>query len=299
VLIESKPRPRYFLASLLFLVTLWTTAAAGSRFFHNFHERLPAVRLEQDFDPLLGSLLSLDLLIDGLSFALPLLVILLAHEFGHYFACLYYGLDATLPYFIPVPSFIGTFGAFIRIRNIIYNRRILFDVALAGPIAGLVVLLPFLFFGLWMSRVDPALSIQGDLLFSQPLLMQGFSQFFFPGVPSEHIYLHPMARGAWVGVFATALNLLPIGQLDGGHLVYAISPRLAKPVSCAAIFALAPLGLFYYPPWLGWAAILFFFGRRHPRIEDPAPLNAGRIACGVLAALVFALCFMLAPLRYE
>lgn len=299
MLIESKPRPRYLLASTLFLLTLWTTAAAGSRFFHNFHQRLAAVRIEEDLFPLLNSLLSPSDLINGLSFALPLLVILLAHEFGHYCACLYYGLNATLPYFLPVPTFIGTFGAFIRIRDIIYNRRILFDVALAGPLAGLVVLLPFLFFGLWMSRVDPALAIQGDLLFSQPPLMQAFSQFFFPNVPTEHIYLHPMARGAWVGVFATALNLLPIGQLDGGHLVYAISPRLAKPVTLIAIAALIPLGLLYYPPWLGWAAILFFFGRRHPRIEDPTPLNPGRIALGLLAALVFAACFSAAPLRYE
>ncbi len=299
MLIESKTRPRYFLAVSLFLLTLWTTAAAGSRFFHNFHSRLPAVRLEEDLFPLFNSLLSPSALRDGLSFALPLLVILLAHEFGHYCACLYYGLNSTLPYFLPVPSFIGTFGAFIRIRDIIYNRRILFDVALAGPLAGLVVLLPFLFFGMWMSRVDPALAIQGDLLFSQPLLMQWFSNFFFPNVPAEHIYLHPMARGAWVGVFATALNLLPIGQLDGGHLVYALAPRIAKPATLLAIAALIPLGLLYYPPWLGWAAVLFFFGRRHPRIEDPTPLNAGRVAFGVLAAVVFAICFMTAPLRYE
>lgn len=299
MLIESKPRPRFFLASSLFLLTLWTTAAAGSRFFFNFHQRLPAVRIEEDFLPLLDSLLSPSALYNGFSFALPLLLILLAHEFGHYCACLYYGLNATLPYFLPIPTFIGTFGAFIRIRDIIYNRRVLFDVALAGPLAGLVVLLPFLFFGLWLSRVDPSLAAQGDLLFSQPFLMQAFSQFFFPGVPPEHIYLHPMARGAWVGVFATALNLLPIGQLDGGHLVYALAPRIAKPATFLAIAALIPLGLLYYPPWLGWAAVLFFFGRRHPRIEDPTPLNPGRLAWGLLAALVFAACFSPAPLRYE
>jgi membrane-associated protease RseP (regulator of RpoE activity) len=162
-----------------------------------------------------------------------------------------------------------------------------------------VVLLPFLFFGLWMSRVDPALAIQGDLLFSQPILMQSLSQVFFPGVPTEHIYLHPMARAAWVGLFATALNLLPIGQLDGGHLIYAVFPSLAKPFTLLAIVALLPLGYFYYPPWLAWAAILFFLGRRHPRIEDPIPLGASRHHLALLALLVFALCFMIAPLRYE
>ncbi len=299
MLIESKPRPRYFLASLLFFVTLVTTSAAGSRFFFNFHQRLPAVRLEEDLLPLLGAMLSPAQLWDGLSFSLPLLMILLAHEFGHYCACSYYGLNATLPYFLPVPSFIGTFGAFIRIRDIIYNRKVLFDVALAGPLAGVVVLIPFLFFGLWLSRVDPALAVQGDLVFSQPILMQVMSGFFFPEAPPEHIYLHPMARAAWVGLFATALNLLPIGQLDGGHLIYAAAPRIAQPVTLAAIVALIPIGYFYYLPWLGWAAILFFFGRRHPRIEDPQGLNGGRLGLTLLAWLIFALCFTVAPLRYE
>ncbi len=298
MIIQSQPRPRYFRAALLLLLTLWTTSAAGSRFFHNFHQRLPAVRLEEDLAPLWASLLDPATLLTGFSFSLPLLLILLAHELGHYCACQYYGLDTTLPYFLPAPTFIGTFGAFIRIRSIVYNRRILFDVALAGPLAGFVVLLPFLFFGLWLSRLEPTLALEGDLVFSKPFLMRPFLQIFFPGADPEHIYLHPMARGAWVGVFATALNLLPIGQLDGGHLVYAASPRLAKPFTFLGILALLPLGYFFYPPWFGWAALLFLLGRRHPRIEDPTPLDARRLAFFALACLVFAACFMVAPLRY-
>jgi membrane-associated protease RseP (regulator of RpoE activity) len=163
----------------------------------------------------------------------------------------------------------------------------------------LVVLLPFLFFGLWLSRVDPALASQGDLVFTQPWLMKAFTAFFFPNATPEEVYLHPMARAAWVGLFATALNLLPIGQLDGGHLVYAVAPRLAKSVTIAAIVALLPLGYFFYPPWLGWAAILFFLGRRHPRIEDPTPLDPRRVLLALLALAVFAACFTVAPLRYE
>lgn len=299
MLIEPKPQRRYLLPALLFVLTLITTSAAGSRFFYNFHNGLPAVRIEEDIFLLLESLGQPSVLADGLSYALPLIVILLAHELGHYCACLYYGLNATLPMFIPFPTLIGTFGAFIRIKDIIYNRRVLFDVAIAGPLAGLVVLMPFLFFGLWLSKVDPVLAQQGDFIFMPPLLLQSLAQFFFPGTPAEHIYLHPMARAAWVGLFATALNLLPIGQLDGGHIIYALAPPLAKLVTLLAILALIPLGLLYYPPWLGWAAILFLFGRRHPRIEDPTPLNAGRRWLVLLAAAIFLLCFHISPLRYE
>ncbi|MDX2267709.1 MAG: site-2 protease family protein [Bryobacter sp.] len=298
MLIQSQPRRHKFVPALLFALTLITTSSAGHRFFFNFHNGLPAVRIEEDFLPLLQGLLQPSAWLAGLSFSLPLLLILLAHELGHYCTCLYYNLNATLPYFLPAPTFIGTFGAFIRIRDIIYNRRVLFDVALGGPLAGLVVTLPFLFFGLWLSRWDPALAPQGDLIFTQPPLMRLFSLFFFPTAPPEQIYLHPMARGAWVGLFATALNLLPIGQLDGGHIVYAASPRWARAITHLAIAALVPLGLLYYLPWLGWAALLFFFGRRHPRIEDPTPLNSARLLLAALALLLFALCFSPAPLRY-
>lgn len=232
----------------------------------------------------------------GLSFSLPLVVILLAHELGHYFACLYYGLDASLPYFLPVPTFIGTMGAFIRIRSIIYSRQILFDVGVAGPLAGFVVLVPLLFFGVWMSRVSPV-AAEGDLILGTPILIRMLEGLFFPGVPPEQIYLHPMARGAWVGVFATALNLLPIGQLDGGHIVYSLIGKGARFISLAAIAALIPLG-YFYAPWWGWAVALYFLGRRHPHIYDETPVNSARKGFAALALAIFLLCFMVAPLGY-
>jgi membrane-associated protease RseP (regulator of RpoE activity) len=296
VIIEEQQRPRYVLAAALLLITLWTTCAAGSRMVYNFENNLPAFRFEPDALALFDAFLNPTALFAGLSFALPLIVILLAHELGHYFACQYYQLDATLPYFLPVPTFIGTFGAFIRIRSIIYSRTVLFDVGIAGPIAGMVVLLPFLFFGVWMSHVSPV-AVEGDLVFGTPLIIRFFEAIFFPGIPADSIYLHPMARAAWVGVFATALNLLPIGQLDGGHIVYSLTGTGSKRISLVAIAILIPLG-YFYPPWWGWAIALYFLGRRHPQIYDDSPLNTQRRAFAGLAALIFLVCFMIAPLRY-
>jgi membrane-associated protease RseP (regulator of RpoE activity) len=297
VIIEEQQRPRFTLAATLLLLSVWTTSAAGSRSVYNFENNLPPFRFEQDGMEMFAAFLDPGALWAGLSFSLPLILILLAHELGHYCACLYYDLDATLPYFLPVPTFIGTMGAFIRIRSIIYSRRILFDVGLAGPLAGFVVLMPFLFFGVWMSRISPAGS-QGDLIFGTPLVIELLEKVFFPGVPASEIYLHPMARGAWVGVFATALNLLPIGQLDGGHIVYALLGKSARVISLAAIAALVPLG-YFYPPWWGWAIALYFVGRRHPHIYDNTPVNQVRKGFAALGLALFILCFMVAPLGYE
>jgi membrane-associated protease RseP (regulator of RpoE activity) len=262
----------------------------------NFNSNLPCFRFEEDGFVLLEAFLNPQALLSGLAFSLPLLIILLAHELGHYFACSYYQLDASLPYFLPVPTFIGTLGAFIRIRSIIYSRTVLFDVGIAGPLAGVVVLLPFLFFGVWMSRISEVAST-GDLVFGTPLIIQFFESIFFPGVHPDSIYLHPMARAAWVGIFATALNLLPIGQLDGGHIVYSLTGKWSSKLSLAAIITLIPLG-YFYPPWWGWAVALYFFGRRHPQIHDESPLNTQRRWFAVLGLAVFLLCFMVAPLRY-
>jgi membrane-associated protease RseP (regulator of RpoE activity) len=297
VILSEQKRPRYGLAFLLLALTLWTTSAAGSRMVHNFDLNLPAFRFEEDLLGVWGNFFVPSELWQGLTFSIPLLMILLAHELGHYGACLYYQLDASLPYFLPVPTFIGTFGAFIRIRSIIYSRTVLFDVGIAGPLAGMVVLLPFLFFGLWMSKSAPGVANAGDLVFGQPLLLEWLARVLHPTIRAEDLYLHPMARAAWVGLFATALNLLPIGQLDGGHIVYAVSSRWAGPITLAAIATLLPLGWFYWP-WWGWAVALYFFGRRHPRIEDRHALDARRLGFAVLALLVFLSCFMVAPLRY-
>lgn len=234
-------------------------------------------------------------LLGGLPFSLTLAAILLAHEFGHYLACLYYRVDATLPYFLPAPSLIGTFGAFIRIRSAIYSKRVLFDIGIAGPLAGFVFLLPALGVGLAFSKVIPGIAGQGNIHFGLPALEWLLERAIFPSAHSADIYLHPVARAAWIGIFATALNLLPIGQLDGGHILYALAGDRHRRISMVAIAALVPLALFWWV-WLVWAAVLFWMGRRHPVIHDLSDLGPGRRRLGWIALAIFILCFMPAPI---
>ncbi len=276
-------------------LTLVTCASAGARLTRNFSAGLPAVDLERDWWHLLVPSLSPDVVWQGLPFALCLLGILLAHEMGHYWACRHYGLDASLPYFLPAPPFIGTFGAFIRIRSVIYSRRVLFDVGFAGPLAGFIVLLPVLLTGLAMSKRVPGIALEGDMLFGTPLLLGLLERIYFPGIPEADIYLHPIARAAWIGLFATALNLLPIGQLDGGHLVYALFGERHRTVSLTALLALIPLGSMY-PAWWAWAVLLYWLGRRHPFLYDRESLGRGRRWGAALAGCIFVLSFMPAPI---
>jgi membrane-associated protease RseP (regulator of RpoE activity) len=300
-------KPRYWLHVLLFLLTLLTTTVVGARMAESFYADQPAVDLGQDLFSYIRVLAEPSRLVQGLPFSLALLAILLAHEMGHYLACTYYHLDATLPYFLPSPTLIGTLGAFIRIRAPIYSKRVLFDVGIAGPVAGFVFLLPALTIGLAYSRIVPGIAQQGDLIFGTPVVFRLFEWLIFPGTPSSDISLHPVARAAWVGVFATALNLLPIGQLDGGHILYAFAGERHRLLSRVFVAALIPMGLFQYRggqflipgywPWIIWAAILFFFGLRHPMIYDSADVGPARKKLGVLALLLFVLSFMLAPIE--
>ena len=237
------------------------------------------------------------LLLDGLAFSITLMTILLAHELGHYFACRYYGIDASLPYFLPFPSPIGTLGAFIRIRSPIYTRQALFDVGIAGPLAGFAVLVPALVIGIGESKVIPGIAERGDLIFGVPAIQRIFEWIIFPHVRSADILLHPVARAAWVGILATALNLLPIGQLDGGHILYAFAGPMAQAAIADLRAGAAALGYFYSHSWLVWAALLFFFALRHPVIYDITKLDKNRVALGFTALAIFLLTFMLAPLR--
>ena len=289
------PRPRYWLHLLLFALTFMTTTVTGALMVHNFRYNLPAFDLERDLTAFLNMWNHPFSLVSGLPFSLALLAILLAHELGHYLTCRYYRVRASLPYFIPAPTFIGTFGAFIRITSPIYSRRVLFDIGIAGPLAGFVFLLPALAIGLAFSKVLPGIAHRGDLVFGVPPLVWLLEKAIFPGVAAADIYLHPVARAAWVGIFATALNLLPIGQLDGGHILYAFLGERHKLVSKVFIAALVPLGFLYWP-WFLWAVLLAILGRGHPSIFDATRLDSGRGWLGCLALLIFGLCFMPAPI---
>jgi membrane-associated protease RseP (regulator of RpoE activity) len=287
---------RWALHWVLLAVTLLTTTVVGVVFAQGFETSRP-LYLEQ-YANLLPALAAHPLLLlDGLAFSLSLLTILLSHELGHYFACRYYGIDASLPFFLPAPTPIGTLGAFIRIRSPIYTRRALFDVGIAGPLAGFVVLVPLLVIGVASSKVVPGVAERGDLIFGTPAILRAIEWAVFPHVPASNILLHPVARGAWVGILATALNLIPIGQLDGGHILYAFAGSKHKLLSRLFVVVLIPLGIFYSHTWLVWAALLFFFALRHPTIFDDTPLDRNRVFLGISALLVFLLTFTLVPIR--
>ena len=293
-----KFRQRYWLHALMFALTLASTTIVGSRMQANFDRNLPFFDLERDIAAFALLWRNPVLLLPGLPFSLTLLTILLAHEFGHYFACVYYRIDASLPYFLPAPTFTGTLGAFIRIRAPIYSKRVLFDVGVAGPIAGFVFLLPALAIGLAFSKIIPGINHRGAFAFGTPALLWLLERAVFPGVPTADIYLHPVARAAWIGILATALNLLPIGQLDGGHILYSMVGDRHKLMSRVFAALLVPIGIFFWSGWLVWAVLLLLFGMRHPAIYDPSELGPGRRGLAWLSLVIFLVCFTLAPISY-
>jgi membrane-associated protease RseP (regulator of RpoE activity) len=283
---------------LLFALTFLTATALGARLQLNFDQNLPAFDLDRDWSIFVDIWRSPRLLLAGLPYSVSLLAILLAHEFGHYLACVWHGVRASLPYFLPAPTFIGTFGAFIRFRSAIAGRRELFDIGVAGPLAGFAFLVPALGIGLALSRVAPGIGNLGEISFGTPLLMRWAEALVFPGVNPADISLHPVARAAWVGLLATALNLLPVGQLDGGHIIYAVAGERHAKVALAAILAMIPLGLLYWPWWV-WAVVLFFVGRKHFHVFDHSGLGRGRMAVFALTAVIFAVSFIAAPVQYN
>ena len=288
---------RLAIHSVLLVLTLLSTTMVGVVLDHSFRVGRP---IDLDQYVAVWSIIRAHplVLLDGLAFSFTLMSILLAHELGHYFACRYYGIDATLPYFLPAPTPIGTLGAFIRIRSPIYTRRALFDVGIAGPIAGFVLLLPALAIGIAESKVIPGIANQGDLIFGVPAIQRALEWLILPGIRSSDIYLHPVARAAWVGILATALNLLPIGQLDGGHILYSFVGRWHRYLSRAFIFIMVVFAVLTHVwSWLIWAALLFFFGLRHPSIYDVSKLGVNRVRLGLFALAMFLLTFTLVPIH--
>ncbi len=292
----APPRHRYWLHALLLVATLLSTTVVGAGLARSFAANRP-FDFQGDLEGYVLMWHRPSYLLAGLPFSLTLLTILLAHEFGHFLTARYYLVDVTLPFFIPAPTLIGTLGAFIRIRSPILSKRVLFDIGIAGPLAGFVALVSPLIAGVALSKVVPGIGHSGDLVFGTPLILRMMEWVRFPGVPLDNIYLHPVARAAWVGLLATALNLLPIGQLDGGHILYAFLGERTKNLSRFFIFILALMGAFVAWSWLLWAALLFFFGMRHPAIYDPTPLGRFRTRLAVVALAIFILSFTAAPVH--
>lgn len=241
--------------------------------------------------------------VQGAWYSLTILAILGTHEFGHYFACRYYRLDATLPYFLPAPlPLTGTIGAVIRIREPIRNKPMLFDIGAAGPIAGFVVAVPTLFLGLSLSRLVVLPEDFVGMSLGEPLLFKFAASVVWGDIPEGYtINLHPMAFAAWIGLLITALNLFPIGQLDGGHIAYAVLGPHATSLSLVTVGIIVGLA-FFFSSWIVWAILmvtmLIFLGPRHPKIPDEhVPLDSTRRWLAIATAVIFAICFTPAPLE--
>ncbi len=254
---------------------------------------------------------ALPLLLAGLPYVLALLGFFLAHEMGHYVACRLYRVDCTVPYFVPAPSLIslvGTFGALIRIRSPIPSRRALFDIGIAGPLAGFVVAVPVLVIGISVSRVAPSGPAPSGItiLFGDSLLTWFLTSILRPEAGDVGLIADPVFLAGWVGLLATALNLIPAGQLDGGHILYALSPRAHRVAPyLTATFLLsmvATRGILYrdwQPPslWILWAFLILLLGRRHPPpLTSDDDLGPGRRLLALLAAVILVLSFIPVPL---
>jgi membrane-associated protease RseP (regulator of RpoE activity) len=288
-----KFQQRYGLHLVLFLLTLGSTTWVGSESYSWFQDNLGLT-----VSPILSSLAH------GLWYSIPVLSILGAHEFGHYALCRVHDVDATLPYFLPAPLISGTLGAVIRIREPFPSKSALFDIGVAGPIAGFVLLVPALFLGMTLSNVVPAPTHGSVLFLGEPLLFKLATYAVFGSVPDAYtVNIHPMVFAAWFGMLATALNLLPFGQLDGGHITYATLGRWATPISVATV-ATAVCMTFVSISWLVMTimmvAMLLMFGPRHPRvIYEDEPLGQARVAVALFALVMFILCFTPVPIQLQ
>jgi membrane-associated protease RseP (regulator of RpoE activity) len=290
-------RRRYWLHLLLFAATVFTTLIVGARLQYNFYRGLPQFSSQEDMFPVQWALEQPSRLLLGIPFSAALLAILLAHEMGHFVYAQRNRVYATLPFFLPAPTLIGTLGAFIRIRSPIRSRAALFDIGIAGPIAGFVVAVPVLFLSLLLSRPLSSEPSQSMLTLGYPLVFQLAWSVLHPhaALHLDQLSLSPIAIAAWVGMFATSLNLLPGGQLDGGHIIYAVSPRFHKNISRLTVLALVPMGIFFWTGWLVWAVLLLVTLMRHPPVPAYPPLDSKRKLLALIALLMFALTLIPEP----
>ena len=242
-------------------------------------------------------------LFKGIPFSFTLMFILGTHEFGHYYYAQKHKVDATLPYFIPAPPFlflIGTFGAFIKIKSPIYRKDALLQIGAAGPIAGFVIAVPALIIGLLLSDVVEKSNIQGALILGDSILMKILTWITHPKLmDTQDIMLHPIAFAGWIGLLVTMLNLLPIGQLDGGHVAYAMLGKKQRLIGQIAFIFLIPLS-FLSINWLIWGLLLLILMRsvKHPPIQDiHIPLSDTDKRIGYICLLIFIVCFIPAPFK--
>ena len=282
---------------VLFILTFVTTTLAGTFFYGSYASELGNA---------LPSLSLTTLLLHGMSYSGSVLAILGAHEFGHYFACRYYGVDASLPYFLPFwfpvnAPLPGTLGAIIRIRQPLSSKRQFFDIGIAGPIAGFLVLVPILVIGVSLSHVVTLPADFKGSEYGEPLLFRLVSHLFHgTPPPGQAINYHPAAWAAWFGLLATALNLCPVSQLDGGHISYAVFGRISSTITLVVTACMIALTI-YSGAYLLWTVLvlvmLYVMGRHHPRtVDESEPLDAARLCLAAFAAAILVLSFTPFPL---
>ncbi len=271
-----------FLHLILFVVTFISTLIAGSLFQKGINIIAEPWRI-----------------IEGLPFALSLMIILLGHELSHYFASKRHHTKATLPYFIPAPSLIGTFGAFIKMKSPIITRKALIDIGASGPIAGFILSVAASAIGLRLSTVIPVSDTRGTLGLGDSILFSLLSRLMLGVTPDGHdILLHPIAFSGWIGLFVTSLNLIPVGQLDGGHIAYAFLGTRHLIVSRILLVFLFISGIFFWEGWLIWAILMVILGLRHPPvIYWEMPLDKKRRLTGIAAMIIFIITFIPAPFK--
>ena len=266
---------------VLFFLTLLTTLGVGA-----MHAGVDILS-----DP--------DKIYKGVPFAFSLMIILLSHEFSHYFASKNHGVKATLPYFIPAPTIIGTFGAFIKMKSPIITRKALIDIGASGPIAGFIFAVIATVIGLNMSQVVSVTNSAGGLNLGDSLLFSFLSRSILGNVPAGHdVLLHPVAFAGWIGFFVTSMNLIPVGQLDGGHIAYALLGEKQTRLSFLLVLLMTLLGFFLWEGWFVWAVLLLVLGLRHPPVVYwEVPLDRKRRVIGWIALLIFILTFIPVPFK--
>lgn len=280
--IWQKQKPHYkipWINIILFILTFFTTTFAGT--------------VMSGKDPFVLKNFQY-----GLPFSLSLLTILLFHEFGHYILSKKHGVEASLPFFIPAPSFIGTFGAIIKMKSNINSKNQLIDIGTAGPLSGFVISIPFLIYGIYNSNIVDAIP-EGSISLGDSLLIKILTKIIIGDLPNnKDLMLHPVAFAGWIGCFVTAMNLFPVGQLDGGHISYAFFTKRSILISRLFVFILIFLGFFSWEGWFLWAFLLILIGTKHPPVlDEDEEITPIRKILGILSFIVFILTFIPTPFK--
>jgi membrane-associated protease RseP (regulator of RpoE activity) len=291
-------KDRAWLNILLFVLTIISLFVVGVSWSTSY-KYAEEIGRNPDFVPGPGAFKDPQIIRLSLIYALVLIVILLGHEMGHYLTCRRYGLSATLPFFIPAPTLIGTMGAFIKIRSPVTGKKQLFDIGAAGPLMSFILSVPALAVGVALSKVVPALPRENSILFGEPLLLKALGGALIKNAgPGQDIILHPVAFAGWVGLLVTAMNLFPLGQLDGGHVAYAILGPKSKLAAKLFLVVFVALGIFYWAGWLIWALVILLMGLKHPPTwDESAPIGRKRCIVGVLIVVIFVLSFIPDPIQ--